>query len=224
VIVAHRKPMEEILQSLEGISRLVVCGCNSCVAVCHSGGENEVQILAAQIRIARQQAGQRIEVEELILERNCEPEFVEMARPAVERTEAMLNVSCGVGVNQVAEAYAPYRVIPGLNTTFYGAHVGEGVFEERCGGCGDCALDRTGGICPITRCAKSILNGPCGGSQNGKCEISKETDCAWQLIWDRLNAQGRLARYLELEPVKDWRPATAGGPRRLVQEVLLTDE
>ena len=202
MIVAHRKPMEEILQSLEGISRLVVCGCNSCVAVCHSGGENEVQILAAQIRIARQQAGQRIEVEELILERNCEPEFV----------------------NQVAEAYAPYRVIPGLNTTFYGAHVGEGVFEERCGGCGDCALDRTGGICPITRCAKSILNGPCGGSQNGKCEISKETDCAWQLIWDRLNAQGRLARYLELEPVKDWRPATAGGPRRLVQEVLLTDE
>ena len=118
MIVAHRKPMEEILRSIEGIDKLALCGCNSCVAVCLSGGEREVRILASQIRIARQEAGRLIEIEELVLERSCEPEFVEKAAEVVQRTDGMLNISCGVGVGYMAEVYAPYRVIPGLNTTF----------------------------------------------------------------------------------------------------------
>ena len=94
--------------------------------------------------------------------------------------------------------------------------------EERCAGCGDCVLGRTGGVCPVARCSKRIFNGPCGGSTKGKCEIDPNVDCAWQLIWDRLKALGRTDLYSEIIPAKDWRSAKDGGPRRIVREDLLS--
>ena len=93
-----------------------------------------------------------------------------------------------------------------------------------CGGCGNCVLDKTAGICPIVRCSKSLLNGPCGGSQDGKCEVNSEIDCAWQLIYDRLKAQGRLETLEEIEPPKDWSSARHGGPRKMVREDLMIDK
>jgi hypothetical protein len=104
-------------------------------------------------------------------------------------------------------------VIPALNTTFLGALDGQGLWREKCHGCGDCVLTRTGGICPISRCAKRILNGPCGGSSKGKCEISPDVDCAWHLIIDRLSELGRLGDYEKITPVKDWSVDRGGGPR-----------
>jgi hypothetical protein len=129
-------------------------------------------------------------------------------------------MSCGAGVQYVAEKYRTKPVLPAVNTTFLGVALEQGVWAERCQGCGTCILDKTGGICPIARCAKSLLNGPCGGSTNGKCEVDRETDCGWQLIIDRLKELGQLDRYEEIIPVKDWSTARDGGPRKRLREDL----
>jgi hypothetical protein len=111
-------------------------------------------------------------------------------------------------------------VYPGVNTKFLGGTNEPGLWTENCQSCGDCILDRTGGICPIARCSKSLLNGPCGGSQNGKCEIDKDIDCAWQLIYDQMKGLGRLDDLLKIEPIKDWSKNRDGGPRKVVREDL----
>jgi len=110
--------------------------------------------------------------------------------------------------------------VPGLNTTFMGMPVEHGVFEERCQACGDCILGLTAGICPIARCSKQLLNGPCGGSQRGRCEVNPDIPCAWQLIYDRMAARGQLERLLEIQPPKNWSTSRDGGPRRIIREDL----
>ncbi|MCJ2512405.1 MAG: methylenetetrahydrofolate reductase C-terminal domain-containing protein, partial [Candidatus Thermoplasmatota archaeon] len=115
-------------------------------------------------------------------------------------------------------------VFPGQNTMFMGSEEREmGTVSERCAACGNCILDQTAGICPIARCSKSLLNGPCGGSQDGKCEVDKELDCAWQLIHDRLKALGRLDQMDEIMPIKDWSTSTHGGTRRTPKEMMFMD-
>ncbi len=125
---------------------------------------------------------------------------------------------CGVGVQFTAEKYHDKPVLPGVNTCFMGATEKRGLWTERCQGCGQCILAETGGICPVARCAKRLFNGPCGGSTAGKCEVSKETDCAWQLIIDRLKALGKMEDYEKIAPIKDWSTDRAGGPRKVVRE------
>jgi hypothetical protein len=105
-----------------------------------------------------------------------------------------------------------------------GLPVKQGEWEERCQACGNCVLDKTGGICPIARCSKQLLNGPCGGSQGWRCEIGHEVPCAWQLIWDRMNALGLRAQLMEVEPPKDWSSSRDGGPRRIVRDDLQLPE
>ncbi|MCL6559596.1 MAG: methylenetetrahydrofolate reductase C-terminal domain-containing protein, partial [Firmicutes bacterium] len=117
--------------------------------------------------------------------------------------------------------YKDKYVVPAMNTKFVGGSKEHGIWEERCGLCGDCVLHLTGGICPIIRCSKSILNGPCGGSQYGKCEISKEVDCAWQLIYDRMVALGQLDSLKEIQPPKDWTKSRDGGPRKMTREDVM---
>ncbi len=136
----------------------------------------------------------------------------------------MLSLACGAGVNLVAEMFPKARIIPATNSTFCGSSVGQGKFVEHCGGCGDCVLDRTAGVCPIVRCAKSLLNGPCGGCQEGKCEINPETDCAWYIICERLQLQGRPHLLDEIQQPKDWRPAGHGGPRTLTRDELVASQ
>jgi hypothetical protein len=105
-----------------------------------------------------------------------------------------------------------------VNTTFIGVLESQGLFTEECSGCGDCELARFGGICPVTRCAKKLLNGPCGGSQDGKCELDDDIPCAWQLIIDRLKVLGQLDNLKAYIGPKDWRPSSSGGPRKLLRE------
>jgi hypothetical protein len=107
-----------------------------------------------------------------------------------------------------------------LNTKFLGLPTEQGVWQERCAACGDCILGLTGGICPIARGSKSLLNGPCGGSEDGHCEISEEVPCAWQLIYDRLSSLNKLDVLLDLQAPKNWRSSRDGGPRRIVREDL----
>jgi len=219
MITADRKPFEEIKESVKDYEKIMVLGCETCVAVCQAGGEKEAEILASELRLAFGNEGKKIEVNDELVVRQCDDEF--MADPAflekVKEDDIILSIACGV--NRVIKD-KPIRVIPGLNTTFMGANIDVGLWEERCLGCGDCVLEKTGGICPITRCAKSLLNGPCGGSSNGKCEINKELDCAWHLIIERLETLGELNRIKPIEMYKDWRSSHSGGPRKRVREDL----
>jgi ferredoxin len=228
MITADRKPFEEIKASVKDYDRIMVLGCETCVAVCQAGGEKEAEILASELRLAFGNEGEKVEVNDEHVIRQCDDEF--MADPAflekVKAADVVLSIACGVGVQHACNFFnrtiteKPTRVIPGLNTTFMGANIDVGLWEERCLGCGDCVLERTGGICPITRCAKSLLNGPCGGSSSGKCEINPDTDCAWHLIIERLEVMGELDRIKPVELYKDWRPSHSGGPRKRVREDL----
>lgn len=217
MIVAEQKPIDEILGMLKPYQKIALVGCNTCVAVCMAGGEKEVGILASAIRLARKTEGSPIEITEIAIERQCDDEFIEPILDQLKEVEAVLSIACGVGVQHMGEKLE-LMTYPGLNTEFMGANLGQGVWSERCAGCGDCILYITGGICPIARCAKTILNGPCGGSAEGKCEVDPELDCAWQLIYDRLKTLNRLQILEELQPIKDWQTARDGGPRKVVRE------
>jgi len=131
-----------------------------------------------------------------------------------------MSMACGCGVQEIARRFKTKPTFPALNTEFMGASERQGVWAERCQGCGDCILGLTGGICPIARCAKRLMNGPCGGSTSGKCEINTDVDCAWQLIWDQLKALGMEDKYEEIMPAKDWRTSRDGGPRKIIREDL----
>ncbi len=220
MITAERKPLEEILSLIEPCERILLVGCNECVTVCAAGGRKEVALLSSALQMARMKEGRTLDVVETTLERQCDPEYVEELVTSIDRSDAVLSMACGCGVQEVARRFKEKPVFPAVNTKFMGASERQGVWAERCQGCGDCLLGITGGICPIARCSKRLLNGPCGGSTNGKCEINPDVDCAWQLIWDRLKALGLEARYEDIAPPKDWRTSRDGGPRRIIREDL----
>jgi ferredoxin len=221
MIKAEQKPVEEILSFLEPYNKILLVGCNACVAVCHAGGEKEVGQLASALRMARKKAGKKLEVLEACSTRQCEPEFVDELKEKVEEVEAILSIACGVGVQSLARGFPEIPVYPGVNTRFMGETDEVGVWVERCQACGNCILHLTGGICPVARCAKQLLNGPCGGSQDGKCEIKKDVPCVWQQIYDRLKAINQLHRMEEFIPAKKWgQESRDSGPRSIVREDL----
>jgi ferredoxin len=218
MIVGEQKPVKEIKETVAGYKKLLILGCGTCVKTCFAGGEDEVATLASALRLAFKMEGSEIQIEEFTVERQCEDEFIQEAAPAIGRNEAVLSLACGAGVQAVARRFAKTPSLPGVNTTFLGTLEKQGLFTEECAGCGDCKLAIFGGVCPITRCAKKLLNGPCGGSQQGKCEVSPETDCAWQLIIDRLKTLDQLENLRIYVAPADWRPSGGGGPRKLVRE------
>jgi ferredoxin len=220
MITAERKPLEEIIKFIKPYRRILLAGCNECVTVCAAGGRKEVGLLASALQLKFMQEGQTLEIKEMTLERQCDPEYVEELAPFIDQADAVLSMACGCGVQEVARRYKTLPVYPALNTKFMGASERQGVWAERCQGCGDCLLGLTGGICPIARCSKQLLNGPCGGSTKGKCEISPEVDCVWQLIWDRLKALGMEERYEDIMPAKNWQTSRGGGPRKIIREDL----
>lgn len=218
MIVAEQKPLQEIVDSLGEVDKVLVAGCNECVTVCEAGGRKEVGILASALRLYYMNQGKEVQVDEITLERQCDREYVEEAAAPVDAVQAVVSLACGVGCQFMAEGYPKKPVYPGVNTIFMGGKVERGIWSERCQGCGSCILAVTGGICPVSRCAKRVLNGPCGGSTKGKCEISKDIDCAWQLIIERLKSLDRLDEYEKVAPIKDWSTDRAGGPRKVVKE------
>lgn len=220
MITAERKPLEELIDYVKPFKRILLLGCNECVTVCAAGGRKEVGLLASGLQMALLKSGSNIEIRQHTLERQCDPEYVEELVPLLDGTEAIMSMACGCGVQQLATRFKDKPVFPAVNTKFMGASERQGVWAERCQGCGNCVLGITGGICPIARCAKQIMNGPCGGSVSGHCEISEDVDCAWQLIWDRLKALGLQDRYLENMPAKDWRSGGGSGPRKIIREDL----
>jgi ferredoxin len=218
VIIAEQKPITEIAALIEGYKNILLLGCGGCVTVCLTGGEKETEIMASALRIKRRLEGNPVEITTYTPARQCDPEFVDSLKDMVENADVVVSLACGVGPQYLAERFRWKYVVPAMNTTFAGGSQQQGVWEERCMMCGDCTIHLTGGICPITRCPKSISNGPCGGAQNGKCEISKELDCAWDQIYTRLKEQGRIDMLKAIAPPKDWSKARDGGPRRMTLE------
>jgi ferredoxin len=214
MIVADRKPLDEILESIKDYKKIMLMGCGGCVTICFSGGAKAVELLASQIKMARKKEGKPIEIIERTPERQCEYEFIDELKKELEQVEAVLSIACGVGVQAMTERHPESITIPGLNTKFMGYPVEHALWDERCAGCGDCVLEWTGGVCPIARCAKKLLNGPCGGSADGKCEVDKDTECAWQLIYDRLKKLGKLDNLTVVREPKDWRTSTNAGQRK----------
>lgn len=218
MIVGEQKPLAEIKKLLTPYGKVLVLGCGTCVKTCFAGGEDETAVLASALRLAFKMDKKDIVVEELTVERQCEDAFVQEAAKAIGQNACVLSLACGAGVQMIARRFGKTPVLPGVNTTFIGVLEQAGLFTEECSGCGDCKLAIFGAVCPVTRCAKKLLNGPCGGSQNGRCEVSPETDCAWQLIIHRLETLGQLENLRTYVPPKDWRSSTSGGPRKLTRE------
>ncbi len=222
MITAVQKPFDEIYESIQGVEKLLVLGCGTCVAVCMAGGETEVGVLASLIRLANKEKGVDMEVLEDTIERQCDKEFFDDVRDKINEADAVLSMACGVGIQYCSEIFEGKRVIPAVNTKFYGTNLDVGVWAERCAGCGDCVLEKFGGICPVARCSKSLLNGPCGGSQNGMCEVDPDNiECAWDLIYKRMEKLGMLERLEENEPVKDWSTGRDGGPGKIIREDMV---
>jgi len=220
MIVGNRKSLEEILEMLKPYQKVLLLGCRECITVCAAGGEREVGVLASELKLSRAKDGQQIEVKEFTLERQCDYEYVEQIKPFAGDYEVIMSMACGAGIQYVAEKYPKMVVLPAINTTFLGVTLEQGLWSERCQGCGECILHLTGGVCPVARCAKSLFNGPCGGSSNGKCEVNEETDCAWHMIINKLKDLGQLDKYEEIIPPKNWSTSRDGGPRTRVREDL----
>ena len=218
MIVAERKSIPELIDILQAHNRILVLGCGTCVAVCLAGGEREVSIISSALRIAGKVKGLTFKIDELTIERQCDNVFIEQAAEAIEKSEAVLSLGCGAGVQAIAERYVNKPVYAGLNTKFLGILEERGVWTEKCAACGACVLHEYGGICPVTRCAKHILNGPCGGSREDRCEVRPDRPCAWQLIYQRLKAIGQLDRLKQIELPTNWSSSLNGGPRVLIRE------
>jgi len=221
MIIADRKPLDEIQEMVAPYDRILLVGCKGCVTVCNVGGMKEVQVLASILRIARKKAGRPLDIEERTIERQCDPEYVEQLRDDVDQFDAVLSMACGVGPQFLSEAYPQQRFFPTVDTKFFGGAVQHGIWEERCAGCGTCVIHFYDGLCPVARCSKSLLHGPCGGSANAKCEVSADIECIWDKIVKKKMENGRLEDLLKVKAAKDWRTARDGGPRRSIREELV---
>lgn len=210
MIVAEPKELAEVLDMVAPYDEILVVGCNTCMAACSAGGQNEVERLAEDLVAERED----LVVEKSTIARQCSMKFIERLQDKVRDFKAVLSMGCGNGVQMLARQFPDIHVLPALNTRFIGARDENGVWNETCMACGNCILWRTGGICPVTRCAKGLLNGPCGGSRDGKCEISKDIPCAWQEIYYSLNRLN-LVHYLKDEAPKS---GARIHPRRVVKK------
>jgi ferredoxin len=220
LIVAEQKSIEEISRMIEPYARVLILGCGTCMTVCDSGGEREVSFLHNALQLAQARSGDGVHsFSEYTLKRQCDPEFLEMLVGRVEDVDAVLSLGCGIGVQAVAERFPDLPVLPGVNTSFMGMTKEWGVWDERCAACGDCRLAETAGICPITRCTKGILNGPCAGAKNGKCEANKDMDCAWILIYQRLERLQQLENMRRYYPPRNFR--TIPRPKRIVSKAAV---
>ncbi|MCK4602882.1 MAG: methylenetetrahydrofolate reductase C-terminal domain-containing protein [Phycisphaerae bacterium] len=224
MIVAERKPMDEILLMLGGCTKVLVLGCGGCVTVCMTGGERQAEMLASQLKLAAGAGTQGVKVDFDCITRQCEQEFFENLTKDPADYDAVLSLACGAGVGYMSEQFPDVPILPGMNTTFLGSNTAKGIWEEYCRGCGDCMLAWTGGICPIAKCSKGLVNGTCGGTDNGKCEVDPDMDCGWLLIYKRLEALGRLDEYRKMRPLRDHRKDRGNGVRRLVLAEMTEEE
>jgi len=203
LIITVQKPDEDIQRMLSGLNKIFLVGCGTCATECKTGGEEEVKAFKAKL----EKMGKRV-TGQIIVESVCDQRLTRLDlkrnNEAVDSADAILVLSCGTATQTVSEL-SKKTTIPGCNTQFIGTIEKIGRYYERCRACGDCILFETGGICPIARCGKALLNGPCGGQAKGKCEVGGwKNDCAWILIYNRLHDADRLDLFKRYRPPKDY--------------------
>jgi len=220
MIKAKEKPLNEVIDMVKDLKKVLIAGCDGCVTVCEAGGAKEAKVLAAALRLFFTQEGKKAEVDETSLTRQCNKDYLQELQDRIDNYDAVVSIACGCGVQFLAEMYPTKIVYPGVDTCFMGVTDERGVYSERCQACGRCILAETGGICPIARCSKRMLNGPCGGSERGKCEINPDVPCGWELIYERLKTLGQLDRFENPVAPKDWLTSRDGGPRKIVREEI----
>lgn len=222
MIIVQQKPLEEIFEMTDDFQRILIVGCDGCVAIIQAGGKKQAEILKMLLEMHRKLEGRNdSEIETISILRQCDIHIAASSlRPLIEDYDALVSLACGIGVQTLAELYPNARIIPANDTKFLGMHdMREGKFYELCRACGDCILFETGGVCPITRCAKSLINGPCGGQVEGKCEVGGyKNDCAWILIYKRLKERGQLDLFTKFRLPRDYR--LSGHPRELSNEMV----
>jgi len=206
MIVAEPKTLDEIKAMVDSYDRVLMVGCGTCVEVCLTGGDRAVNLAATALRLARKVDGREIEIGEQTVLRQCDFEYLDGVKDA-DKYQAIVSLACGVGIQGIARKFPNVPVLPGVNTTFMGFNEEYGYYTEMCKGCGECILHLTGGICPVARCAKSLLNGPCGGTNNGKCEIGSDKDCGWVLIYNKMEQMGTLDKFKEINSAKNYQKA-----------------
>lgn len=204
MVVAEIKPLKEIKEMVKKFKKILVLGCGDCVSVCLSGGKQQVELLSTALRMAKKLDADEANIGEQTILRQCEPKFIERIRDEASRYDVIVSMACGAGVQALVDGIRNIPVLPAMNTKFIGAANGAGDFLEMCSACGECLISQTGGICPVTRCPKGLLNGPCGGSRNGKCEAGPDIPCAWILIYDKMKELGRLEDLRNIIDAKDW--------------------
>ncbi len=200
MIIAKRKPFQEIMDSLKDNEKILIVGCGTCVAVCLAGGEKEVGLLSSQLAIASEIKGRPLTIGEITIERQCDKEFLNELRNRAAGYDVLLSLACGVGVQFLSDMYEDKIVLPGVDTSFIGANDEVGYWTERCRMCNQCYLAVTGAVCPVTMCAKGLLNGPCSGMSEGMCEVDENRPCAWAMIYERLEKTGRLDQIRQILP------------------------
>jgi ferredoxin len=213
ITITKAKPLEEILSSLDKAKKVYIIGCGTCATICRTGGKSEVLEMKEKLEAA----GKKV-TGWMVIPTACDEltrDALKAEAKAIGAADAILVLTCAFGV-QTVSLYSDKPAYPALNTLFVGKEESPGRFIEVCMQCGNCILATTVGICPLVRCAKSLLNGPCGGSVDGKCEVSPDVPCAWQLIYDRLKALGQLDKMDEIVPVRDWSTSSSGVPRRYI--------
>jgi ferredoxin len=217
-IITTKKPFEEILGAMRQVKKIALISCGSCAAMCQTGGTEGAKEMAEKLEQEGFEITTVIVPEEVCDNRVMKKDIRKIAEQ-LEYTDAILTLSCGLGVASITEVlsnkFPQIPVFIGTNTEFMGMTERIGRFYMRCRGCGDCLLNETGGICPITTCAKSLMNGPCGGMVDGKCEVGNyEKDCGWVLIYERLKELGRLDQFEKLRDAVDW--SESGHQREVV--------
>lgn len=218
MIKIKRKPFDEIKASIQGYGKVLNIGCGGCASVCLGGGQKEVKILNTELELSFEQENISKKVHGYTVERACNMQFLEELDNIVERYDCLLSMACSAGAQLIAERFPLKPVFPAVNTVAIGVDRDIGIYEEKCRACGDCVIGYTGGICPVTRCAKSLFNGPCGGTNNGMCEVHPDASCAWYEIYKRLSAQDRLEDILKIRPAMNWRNQIQ---RQVVQETYV---
>jgi len=215
VIKSKRKPIEEIKDTLTDYKKILTIGCGGCASICLAGGQREVNSLNAELTIQYKLKNIQKEFGSYTVERQCNSQFLVELDEMVKDYDCILSMGCGAGVQLLAETFVTTPVFPALNTIAIGVDREIGIYEEKCRACGECVLAYTGGICPVTRCAKGLFNGPCGGTNGGMCEVGQDIPCAWLDIYERLKSQNRLEDIMKIQTPMMWQNQIQ---RTIVQE------
>jgi len=202
--ITKPKDFSEILDSLKDFSKIYIIGCGTCATVCKTGGVEQVLTMCESLKENDKEI-----VGWTVIPTACDilsHEIMKQEKDKIDQADAILELTCGFGNQQIADGTIK-PVIPANDTVSFSREFPEGVYKTTCMQCGECVLGRTAGICPMVNCPKSLLNGPCGGTDHGKCEVDKDKDCAWTLIYNRLKEQGRLDLMGEYQPPKNYQKA-----------------